>query len=197
MGKRWLIGGVVVVVVLAAAAGGLWMTQRGPLAGGSAQAAKLPGAGASAPLAFRANEVIQPTLAQLSELIEFSGPLVAPNTAMLRAKASGTLLTLDVAEGLRVRAGQALGRIDMAELGSRIAERNANLESARATVLQAERSHAGNERLAAQNFISGTALDNSRGTREGAPARVLASGVPAIALPVAALAAASAATAKP
>ena len=173
MGKRWLIGGVL-VVVLAAAGGGLWVTQRGPLAGGSAQAAKLPGTGASAPLAFRANEVIQPTLAQLSELIEFSGPLVAPNTAMLRAKASGTLLALDVAEGSRVRAGQALGRIDMAELGSRIAERNANLESARATLLQAERSHAGNERLAAQNFISGTALDNSRATLDTARAALSA-----------------------
>ena len=173
MGKRWLIGGVV-VVLLAAAGGGLWMTQLGPLAGGNAQAAKLPGAGASAPLTFRANEVIQPALAQLSELIEFSGPLVAPNSAVLRAKASGTLLTLDVAEGSRVRAGQALGRIDMAELGSRIAERNANLESARATLLQAERSHAGNERLAAQNFISGTALDNSRATLDTARAALSA-----------------------
>ena len=177
MRKRWLIGGavvVVVVVVLATAAGGVWMTQRGPLAAGSAQAAKLPGAGASAPLAFRANEVIQPTLALLSELIEFSGPLVAPNSAVLRAKASGTLLALDVAEGSRVRAGQALGRIDMADLGSRIAERNANLESARATVLQAERSHAGNERLAAQKFISGAALDNSRATLDTARAALSA-----------------------
>ena len=174
MRKRWLIGGAVVLVVLATAAGGVWMTQRGPLAAGSAQATKLPGAGVSAPLDFRANEVIQPTLAQLSELIEFSGPLVAPNSAVLRAKASGTLLTLDVAEGSRVRAGQALGRIDMAELGSRIAERNANLESARATVLQAERGHAGNERLAAQNFISATALDNSRATLDTARAALSA-----------------------
>ena len=173
MGKRWLMGGAV-VVLLAVAAGGLWMTQRGPLANGNAQAAKLAGAGASAPLDFRANEVIKPTLAQLSELIEFSGPLVAPNSAVLRAKASGTLLALDVAEGARVRAGQALGRIDMAELGSRIAERNANLESARATLLQAERSHAGNERLAVQNFISGTALDNSRATLDTARAALAA-----------------------
>ena len=173
MGKRWLMGGAV-VVLLAVAAGGLWMTQRGPLANGNAQAAKLAGAAASAPLDFRANEVIKPTLAQLSELIEFSGPLVAPNSAVLRAKASGTLLALDVAEGARVRAGQALGRIDMAELGSRIAERNANLESARATLLQAERSHAGNERLAVQNFISGTALDNSRATLDTARAALAA-----------------------
>ena len=176
MGKRWRVIGLTVGVVgvLAAAAGGVWLSQRGPMAGGTAQAAKLPGAAASAPLDFRANEVVQPALAQLSEVIEFSGPLVAPNTAVLRAKASGTLLALDVAEGSRVRAGQALGRIDMAELGSRIAERNANLESARATVLQAERSHASNERLAAQNFISGTALDNSRATLDTARAALSA-----------------------
>ena len=62
----------------------------------------------------------------------------------------------------------------MAELGSRIAQRNANLESARATVLQAEPSHASNERLAAQNFISGTGLDNSRATLDAARAALAA-----------------------
>ena len=172
MRKSWLIGAG--VVVAAAAGAGFWMTQRGSLPVGSAQAAKAPGAAASAPLDFRANEVVSPQLARLSQTIEFSGPLVAPNTAVLRAKASGTLLALDVAEGARVRAGQALGRIDMADLGSRIAERDANLESARATVLQAERSHASNERLAAQNFISGTALDNSRATLDTARAALSA-----------------------
>jgi len=172
MRKSWLIGAG--VVVAAAAGAGVWMTQRGPLAVGSAQAAKTPGAAASAPLDFRANEVVSPQLARLSQTIEFSGPLVAPNTAVLRAKASGTLLALEVAEGARVRAGQLLGRIDMAELGSRIAERDANLESARATVLQAERSHASNERLAAQNFISATALDNSRATLDTARAALAA-----------------------
>ena len=181
MGKRWRMDGVVagavvvaVALVLAGTAGALWLNRRGPLAAGSAQAAKPPGAAASAALEFRADEVIKPAPAQLSELIEFSGPLVAPNTAVLRAKASGTLLALDVAEGARVRAGQALDRIDMAELGSRIAERNANLESARATLLQAERSHAGNERLAAQNFISGAALDNARATLDTARAALAA-----------------------
>ena len=162
MRKRWLVAAFLGVAV--AASGGLWLTQRGPLAAGSAQAAKTPTSAASAPLEFRRNEVLHPVLDRLTQTIEFSGPLVAPNTAILRAKTAGTLLSLDVVEGARVRAGQVLGRIDMAELGSRIAERGANLESARATVLQAERSHASNERLAAQNFISAAALDNSRAT---------------------------------
>ena len=177
MRKSGLIGaGVVVmmVVVVVAVGAAVWMVQRGPLPLGTAQAAKAPGASASAPLDFRANEVVSPQWARLSQTLEFSGPLVAPNTAVLRAKASGTLLALDVTEGARVRAGQLLGRIDMAELGSRIAERDANLESARATVLQAERSHASNDRLAAQSFISGTALDNSRATLDTARAALSA-----------------------
>jgi membrane fusion protein, multidrug efflux system len=158
-------GGVMAAVVLVAAmaGGGLWLKQRGPLQAGSAQAAAKPGGAASAvPLEFLASEVVQPGRASLPQAIEFSGPLVAPNTAVLRAKAAGTLLGLSVKEGDRVSAGQLVGRIDMADLGSRIAERGAMLESSRATLAQAERSHASNERLAAQGFISSSALDLSR-----------------------------------
>jgi membrane fusion protein (multidrug efflux system) len=113
-------------------------------------------------LEFTPREVAQPQLARLSTRLEFSGPLVAPATAVVRAKASGTLLALNVAEGSRVSAGQALGRIDLAEQTSRLAERSASVESARATLAQAERTHASNERLAAQAFISPIALDNSK-----------------------------------
>ena len=181
MRKSWLVGGVLGLVVVAAAVA--WAVQRGtfgtfgtfgPFSAGSAQAAKSLAAAASAPLEFRPNEVVRPMLANLPQTVEVSGPLVAPNTAVLRAKASGTLLSLDVTEGARVKAGQAVGRIDMAELGSRIAERGANLQSARATVLQAERSHASNERLAAQGFISSVALDNSRATLDTARASAAA-----------------------
>ena len=54
---------------------------------------------------------------------------MAPSTAVVRAKASGTLLSLAVAEGSRVGAGQTLGRIDLAEQTSRLAERSASIES--------------------------------------------------------------------
>ena len=149
-------------------------------------ALKLPGAGDKAavlgkdgkkpevPLEFIAREVVQPARARLPALIEFSGPLVAPSTAIVRAKAGGTLLALNVSEGSRVTAGQSLGRIDLAELGTRVAERNANLESARAALQQAERTHASNERLAAQQFISSIALDNSRASADTARAQLAA-----------------------
>jgi RND family efflux transporter MFP subunit len=122
------------------------------------------------PLEFIAREVVQPALVRMPALVEFSGPLVAPQTAMVRAKAGGTLLALMAEEGSRVTAGQTLARIDLAELSSRVAERSANLESARATLTQAERTHASNERLAAQQFISPIALENSRAAVETARA---------------------------
>ena len=124
------------------------------------------------PLEFVPREIVQPSMARLPGLVEFSGPLVAPQTAMVRAKASGTLLSLTVSEGSRVQAGQVLGRIELAELNTRVAERNAMLESARATLTQAERTHASNERLAAQQFISAIALENSRGTMDTARANL-------------------------
>lgn len=126
------------------------------------------------PLEFVAGEVVQPQMARLPSLVEFSGPLVAPETAVVRAKAGGTLLSLDVAEGSRVARGQPLGRLDLAVLSTQIAERNANVESARASLAQAERTHASNERLAAQQFISPVALDTSRNAVESARAQLAA-----------------------
>ncbi|MEK8050639.1 efflux RND transporter periplasmic adaptor subunit [Ideonella sp. DXS22W] len=170
MRRPWLIGvgGVVAVAAVAATVVAVGRTQDS--AAKAAKAASAPADAASKPLVFRANEVVRPTQASLPQRIEFSGPLVAPNTAVVRAKTAGTLVTLSVAEGARVSAGQVIGRIDQAELASRIAERSANIDSARASLAQAERTHASNERLAAQNFISPVALEQSRATLDAARA---------------------------
>ncbi|HJV62977.1 MAG TPA: efflux RND transporter periplasmic adaptor subunit, partial [Albitalea sp.] len=132
------------------------------------------GAGKEVPLEFTAQEVVRPVRAAMPITIEFSGPLVAPSTALVRAKAAGTLLSLKVGEGSRVKAGQLLGTVDLAELSSRVAERNALLESAKAQLAQAERTHASNQRLADQHFISPIALESSRSALETARAQMLA-----------------------
>lgn len=131
-------------------------------------------AAADVALEFVANEVALPLLTTLPTAVEFAGPLVAPGTAVVRSKASGTLLALNVAEGSRVRAGQTLGQLDLADLNSRVAERSAALESARAQLSQAERQHAANQRLADQQFISGTALEASGTSLESARAQFAA-----------------------
>lgn len=163
MKKRWMLLGVVVLGL--GAAGGAY--KAGLLPGALVMAKSVSGGAKKGDkkevtLEFTPREVAQPQMARLASRLEFSGPLVAPSTAVVRAKASGTLLSLAVAEGSRVGAGQTLGRIDLAEQTSRLAERSASIESARATLAQAERTHASNERLAAQQFISPIALENSK-----------------------------------
>lgn len=184
---RWTLAALGAAAVVAAAVA--WRTGLLPGLGTSAKAAAQPAAAASQPgsqrtagaggkdqpperaLEFQPAEVVRPQRMTLADEIAFSGALVAPQTATLRARAGGTLAVLSVAEGDRVRAGQVLGRIEQAELATRIAERQAMVESARAALAQAERQHANNERLAAQQFISASALDVSRSAVETARAQ--------------------------
>ena len=164
-GRRlWLgIGGVLVVAALAATA--LSRTQL--LQGGDKDKSK-----PSVTLEFIASEVAHPVAARLPVTVEFSGPLVAPRTAIVRAKAAGSLLSLSVAEGSRVRAGQVIGAIDLTDLQSKADDRAALVESAQANLLEAERQHAANVGLAAQNFISPTALQTSQARLDAARAQL-------------------------
>lgn len=163
MRKQWLVGAGVAIIVAAVA---LAVVSRAKSSDDSKD--KKP----VVTLEFTPAEVIRPVLATLPERIEFSGSLMAPRTAVVRAKASGTLLALSVAEGHRVKAGQQLGSIDLADLQSRAAERSAGVESAQARVIEAERAHAANEGLANQKFISANALESSRATLETARAQL-------------------------
>ena len=164
MRKQWWLGGVAVAVLAGGA--GVYATS-----GSSAPAAKTDAAKPA--LEFQAGEVIKPTMAPMPGLIEFSGPLVAPNTVIVRAKASGSLDRLTVGEGSRVKAGQSLGQLDLEELRHKVAERNASVESARAMYEQSERQYKANQGLASQNFIAPTALDNSRAQLESARGQML------------------------
>ena len=162
--RLWLgiFGGVVLIAMAAAV---LSKTQL--FRGGDKDKDKGPVA-----LEFVAAEVAKPVRARLPVTIEFSGPLVAPRTAIVRAKAVGSLLSLNVAEGSRVKAGQVIGAIDLTDLQSRAADRAALVESAQASLAEAERQHTANVGLAAQNFISPTALQTSQARLDAARAQL-------------------------
>jgi membrane fusion protein (multidrug efflux system) len=163
----WLGSAVVVLIVVAL---GLTLAQR---AGGSAQPSADSVKGkADVPLEFTPAEVARPILAKMPMVVEFSGPLVAPRTAIVRAKAAGTLLSLGVAEGSRVRAGQVIGQIDLSDLQTKVSDRAALVESAQASLAEAERQHTANVGLAAQNFISSTALQSSQARLDAARAQL-------------------------
>ncbi len=166
MRKQWLLGGIAAAVLASGAGVAVWASK-----GGDAPKKK-EGEKPAPTLEFVASEVVKPSLARMPGRIEFSGPLVAPGTVIVRSKAGGVLVALNVTEGSRVHAGQALGQLDLEELRYRVAERNASIESARAQAEQAERQHKANEGLAAQNFISKTALDASRASLDAARAQL-------------------------
>jgi RND family efflux transporter MFP subunit len=164
MRKPWLVGGGVAIIVALVAVGVVQSRAKS----GDGNKDKKP----DVTLEFTPGEVVKPLLAAMPERIEFSGPLMAPRTAVVRAKAAGTLLTLSVAEGSRVKAGQSLGTIDLSDLQSRNAERAAGVDSARARMAEAERIHKSNEDLANQKFISANALESSRASLEAARAQL-------------------------
>jgi membrane fusion protein (multidrug efflux system) len=167
MRKSFKWGGIAAVVLVGGAGVGVMASK-----GESPQ--QQPAEKAKPALEFVASEVVKPLVMAMPAQIEFSGPLVAPGTVVVRAKSNGTLLNLAVAEGSRVKAGQALGQVDLEELRYRIAERGASVDAMRAQMEQAERSHKANEGLASKNFIAQTALDNSRAAYESARANWLA-----------------------
>jgi membrane fusion protein (multidrug efflux system) len=175
MRKRFVIG--VVAVAVAIGVGFAIKAGKGAAAmpAGAAMAANAPDAAASqVPLDFTVAEAAKPVTLALAQTVEFSGALVAPNTAMVRAKATGTLLTLDVQEGQRVKAGELLGRIDISDLQTKVAERTANLAAVKTTMDQAQRTHESNIRLANEKFISPIALDASKSSLDNAKAQVAA-----------------------
>ncbi|QGZ37679.1 RND family efflux transporter MFP subunit [Pseudoduganella flava] len=132
-----------------------------------------PAAPASAPtLQFTAQEVVTASVGPVGRVLEFSGPLVAPATAVVKTDVAATLLALQVNEGARVRAGQVVGRLDLADLHTEIDHRRAAVALARATLDEVTSHHKANETLAERQFISSTALRASRGKLEVAQAQL-------------------------
>ncbi|HMC14619.1 MAG TPA: efflux RND transporter periplasmic adaptor subunit [Albitalea sp.] len=162
--RRFWVGGTIALLVIAGAALALAPRMGNGSKGDDKKAAP--------PLEFTGAEVVRPVLVTMPVSVEFSGPLVAPRTAIVRAKAPGTLLSLNVAEGSRVKLGQVLGEIDLADLQSRVADRAASVEVAQAALAEAERQHTANVGLAAQNFIAATALQNSQAKLDSARAQL-------------------------
>jgi RND family efflux transporter MFP subunit len=166
--KRLWVSGFIVAAVVAGI--GLAVVPR--MGNGAKDAPSKDGKKPDVPLEFTTREVVQPLLTVMPVTIEFSGPLVAPRTAVVKAKAAGTLLALKVNEGSRVKAGQVLGDIDLADLQSRVTERSASVESAQASVDEAERQHQANISLASQSFISSTGLQSSQARLDAARAQL-------------------------
>ncbi len=153
--KRWILLAGVAVVICAAA---LLAVQTGVVksAAKAEQKKQEP-----PPLAFAATDVVRLAPHRLSVELAMPGTLQAFNQATVRSKLSAEVRRLPVREGDRVAAGQVIAEFDTAQLRNQLAERQASLEAARATLAQTERTRASNAQLVKQSFISKNAFDTA------------------------------------
>jgi RND family efflux transporter MFP subunit len=111
---------------------------------------------------------------ELRRAIPITGSLQARNQTVVKAKVAGEIRELLVREGEPVRAGQVVARIDATDAETRVAEKLADLEAARAQAQLAEKTRRNQERLLEQNYISQNAFDNAVSSALVAAARLKA-----------------------
>jgi membrane fusion protein (multidrug efflux system) len=152
--RRWIVLGGLAIVLAAAA---LVAVQGGRLKfGAKAEEKKV-----QPPLAFAASDIVRLAPHRLAVELAMPGSVQVVNQATVRSKLSAEVRRLPLREGDRVGAGQVVVEFDTAQLRNQLAERQAALESARATLAQTERTRATSAQLVAQNFISRNAFDTA------------------------------------
>lgn len=105
---------------------------------------------------------------ELSAGLPVSGALKAASSAMVKARVGGELMGLTLREGDSVKAGQIIARVDSAEYTARLTQSQRSADAAKAQISIAQRTYDNNKALVNQGFISGTALDVSLASLEGA-----------------------------
>jgi len=153
--KGRVVGIIVTLAVVAALAVGigLRMSKRA--------AAETPGGGPTVTLEFAADDVATVEARALSRWLPVSGTLQPVNQTTVKAKVSGEIRQVMVREGEAVKAGQVLARFDTSDLDAKLNDRVGALESSRAQLALAQKTHAQNLLLLKQNFISQTAYDSA------------------------------------
>ncbi|HYR34095.1 MAG TPA: efflux RND transporter periplasmic adaptor subunit [Burkholderiales bacterium] len=153
---KWWIAGAVLGVAAIVAAGAVTVQRR------QAQE-EADRKGAKPPLEFTQADVVRLQRRRLTVESELPGTVQAVSQAIVRAKVAAEVRRVLVREGDRVNAGQTLAEFDTAQLRAQLAERTAQVESAKAELSTAERTRKSNEELLKQAFISKNAYDASEG----------------------------------
>ena len=118
-------------------------------------------AAAPAGIELAASDLVVAERRELKRTIPLTGSLQARNQTVVKARVAGEIRELLVREGEPVKPGQLVARIDATEAESRVAEKLADLEAARAQADLAEKNRANQEKLLKQSFISQNAYDST------------------------------------
>jgi RND family efflux transporter MFP subunit len=97
----------------------------------------------------------------LALTLPLNGSLSPLSQATVKSKVSGVILATTVQEGMEVKAGQPIARLDDAEARARVAQQQAALADASARLALAKKNMANSAALLKQNFIAQNAYDTS------------------------------------
>jgi membrane fusion protein (multidrug efflux system) len=128
---------------------------------------------ASTPVAeFLPNDLYVVEPGALERSLPLTGSLTPLTEATVKAKVAGELVAVTVREGESVKQGQVLARIDLTEVGAKVAAREADVAAARAQLVWAEKNRNQQKALLEKSFISQSAFDNIQSNYEVAVAKL-------------------------
>ncbi|MEN9773175.1 MAG: cation/multidrug efflux system, membrane-fusion component [Pseudomonadota bacterium] len=166
--KRTLWG----LIVVAVAAVGGWYGLKARKTDPSTPPMASPTRPAETVIELTQSDLLTVEPSRLTRSLPVTGTLMASSQTLVRARVSGDVIDLPVREGMSIKAGQLLARIDPTDFELRVNERAAQLRSAQAQHDQARRTLENNAQLLAKAFISQNAFDNARSAVEVAAATV-------------------------
>lgn len=161
--RVWILSAVALAIVVVG--GTRLLSKRQP-----AGVATPTTASAAARIELAPGDVLVASTRQLTLSLPISGTLQATATAMIKAKVTGELLSVNVREGDVVRAGQLIAEVDPAEYQARVRQTQQQADAALAQVSIAQRQYDNNNALVQQGFISSTALQSSLASLQTAQA---------------------------
>jgi membrane fusion protein (multidrug efflux system) len=110
----------------------------------------------------------------LERSLPLTGSLMPLTEATVKAKVAGELVAVAVREGESVKQGQMLARIDLTEVGAKVAAREADVAAAKAQLVWAEKNRNQQKALLDKSFISQSAFDNIQSNFDVAVAKLRA-----------------------
>jgi len=165
---RW--GAVLLAIVVL----GAWLARTLAERGRAASAPASPASAAALAIELAPIDVALAQSTLLTQTLDVSGSLRAVHSAVVKARVSAEVRTLDAREGDRVTAGQLLGRLDATESDWRLRQSEDQARSAEAQLDIATRTLDNNKALVAQGFISRNALETSASSEAAARATLQA-----------------------
>lgn len=129
-----------------------------------------PGRAIEPMLTFSPAELITLAPLTLTRSIPITGSLNAVAQTVVKSRVSGDIVEIEVREGMPVKVGQLIARVDPLDFELRVRERETQLRSSEAQLDLARRNFSHNDALFARGYISRSAFDNVRSSLQVAEA---------------------------